>query len=125
MKKQSAILGTLMVCLALLIAGCGGDKYVEQVQKGTMDMAPNVEIGMAFDRYFSDKKWKSFVSSDKQRVVEFRGKCMWNNRPANFMVQFIIHSKVKFEMGAMQINGNGLNNFESINIMQKILMGER
>lgn len=116
----------MLVCLfALIFTGCGNDKYVEQVRSGTMDMAPNVEVGRAFDNFFSNGKWKSFMSKQNERIVEFNGECTWNDRSAALMVQFKVDKTASFEMGAMEINGVGLNNMEALLTLQKILMGER
>jgi hypothetical protein len=109
----------------VLVLGCGkDDKYVKTVKEGSMDMVSGVRIGKAFDKFFSDGKWKSFESKNKQRVVEFNGKCTWNDKPAVLMVQFILHDNNRFEMGALTINNVNMNRIDSVNILQKVLEGK-
>jgi len=119
----------LMICLlfvalfsVFLMAGCGSeDKYVQTVRQGTMNMEPDVKIGKAFDNFFTEGKWKSFKSTDNRRVVEFRGKCTWKNKPAACTIQFIIMGDKQFELGAVSINDVNMNRLASQQIVDKAL----
>ncbi|HRM59326.1 MAG TPA: hypothetical protein PK232_04865, partial [Megamonas funiformis] len=82
------ILVMILSLMSALVAGCGDDKYVQSVKNGTMYMAPNAPVGKAFDQFFKNGKWKSFVSDKNDRIVEFTGECNWNNRPAKLTAQF-------------------------------------
>ena len=120
-QRMLAIILSIMLT-AMLITGCGSnDKYVNLVKTGTMQIAPNVVIGEAFNNFFESPKWKSFKSSDGQRIVEFTGKMRYNNKPAKAKIQFIIKSDTYFELGAVEINDVGLNKLESIAVVNKIL----
>ena len=67
------ILVMILSLMSVLVAGCGDDKYVQSVKNGTMYMAPNAPVGKAFDQFFKNGKWKSFVSDKNDRIVEFTG----------------------------------------------------
>ena len=97
------------------------DKYITQVKKGHLQMAPNITIGEAFADFFGEPKWESFESTDGQRVVEFTGRCTWQDKPAICKMQFIIKDGGTFETGAVKINDTNLNVLETALIMAKIL----
>jgi hypothetical protein len=97
------------------------DEYVSRVKSGHFEMAPNIPIGDAFARFFGNPEWKSFESTDGQRVVEFKGKCTWQDKPAICRMQFIIKGDSSFETGAVSINENNLTVLETSFIMAKIL----
>ena len=97
------------------------DEYVSRVKNGHLEMAPNIPIGDAFARFFGEPDWKSFESTDGQRVVEFKGNCTWQDKPATCRMQFIIKGDSGFEMGAVSINDNNLTVLETAFIMAKIL----
>ena len=122
-KRIIYIILAALIC-TMLFAGCGkDDKYVQTVKTGHMDMASGVAIGKAFDKFFKNGEWKSFISTDKQRIVEFNGDFSWKNKPAKLTVQFTIHPNNTFEMNAMSVNGVDMNDYDSTSIMHKILLG--
>ncbi len=112
----------LVLVATLAIAGCEGEnKYVSLVKNGTMQMEPNIKIGKAFDEFFGNPKWKYFESSDGTKVVEFNGECTWWGNDAHCTIQFIINSETTFELGAVEINGQGMNVVDSASILHKAL----
>ena len=121
--KFRIALAIMLTTLTLMTAGCGDDKNVTLVKKGTMQMEPNIEIGKAFDKFFGNPKWKSFKSTDNQQIVEFNGDCTWNDRPAKCKMQFIILNNERFELHYVGINGNDMTKLEGSAIMHKALTG--
>ncbi len=115
------ILVMILSLMSVLVAGCGDDKYVQSVKNGTMYMAPNAPVGKAFDQFFKNGKWKSFVSDKNDRMVEFTGKCNWNNKPAKLTAQFKLYKDNSFELAYLDINGNPTTVLDGLDIMQKIL----
>ncbi len=126
------LLLTLMA--AVLFCGCStgaalqndveslfDDKYVSTVKQGYLQMAPNRAIGEAFGNFFGNPKWRSFESTDHQRVVEFTGQCTWDNKPADCKMQFVFKDETEFETGAVSINGTDLNVLQTAVIMAKIM----
>lgn len=126
-EQRKFIICMFLVILlsAFLTAGCGSeDKYIKVVKQGTMDMEPNIPIGKAFDKFFSNGKWRSFKATDHSRVVEFTGKCTWNNKPATCNIQFIMASDTRFELGAVSINDVDMNRLQARQIVDKVLTGK-
>lgn len=123
--KTQKVIGLMFMCLMLvMLSGCGDDKYVQSVKNGSMQMEPNVKIGVAFGNFFSDTDWKSFESKDGQRVVEFNGKCTWENKPAKCRVQFVFNGENSFELGAVSINDVSMNRIQSLAIIKKALQAQ-
>lgn len=115
------ILVMILSLMSVLVAGCSDDKYVQSVKNGTMYMAPNAPVGKAFDQFFKNGKWKSFVSDKNDRIVEFTGECNWNNKPAKLTAQFKLYKDNSFELAYLDINGNPTTVLDGLDIMQKIL----
>lgn len=121
-KKKQLILIAVLVCLfSVLFAGCGDDKYVQTVKNGSLDMAKGVPIGKAFDQFFNNGKWESFVSDNNERIVEFNGECRWNNNPATCCIQFRILNNSRFEVCYLDINGVSMNWLDGSSILNKVL----
>ena len=75
MKSRATIFGIIsLLLIGIFIAGCGGEKYDKSillVRNGTLKMNPNVPIGKAFDQFFANGKWQSFISTENKTFVEF------------------------------------------------------
>lgn len=122
MLPRRIICAMLLLMTALVILGCDGEnKYVTLVKNGTMQMEPNIKIGQAFGDFFGNPKWEYFKSTDGQKVVEFNGECTWLGEEAHCTIQFIINSETTFELGAVEINGQGMNVVDSASILHKAL----
>ena len=111
-KKKLIFIVVIISLMSVLFAGCGDDKYVQTVKNGSLDMAKGVPIGKAFDQFFSNEKWESFVSENNERIVEFNGECRWNNNPATCCVQF--------RVSYLDINGVSMNWWDSSGILNKV-----
>ena len=123
MKKIYA--AVLLIIVMCILAGCGDDdKYVSMVKNGSMELAPNIKIGRAFDKFFGNPKWKSFKATDGRRIVEFNGECTWNGKDAKCCIQFIITGTEHFELGAVQINDVNMNRLDATGILYTALSGE-
>ena len=119
-KKKLIFIVVIISLMSVLFAGCGDDKYVQTVKNGSLDMAKGVPIGKAFDQFFSNEKWESFVSENNERIVEFNGECRWNNNPATCCVQFRILNDSRFEVSYLDINGVSMNWWDSSGILNKV-----
>lgn len=119
-KKKLIFIVVIISLMSVLFAGCGDDKYVQTVKNGSLDMAKGVPIGKAFDQFFSNEKWESFVSENNERIVEFNGECRWNNNPATCCVQFRILNDSRFEVSYLDINGVSMNWWDSSSILNKV-----
>ena len=119
-KKKLIFIVVIISLMSVLFAGCGDDKYVQTVKNGSLDIAKGVPIGKAFDQFFSNEKWESFVSENNERIVEFNGECRWNNNPATCCVQFRILNDSRFEVSYLDINGVSMNWWDSSGILNKV-----
>lgn len=119
-RKKLILIAVIISLMSVLFAGCGDDKYVQTVKNGSLDMAKGVPIGKAFDQFFSNEKWESFVSENNERIVEFNGECRWNNNPATCCVQFRILNDSRFEVSYLDINGISMNWWDSSSILNKV-----
>ena len=119
-KKKLIFIVVIISLMSVLFAGCSDDKYVQTVKNGSLDMAKGVPIGKAFDQFFSNEKWESFVSENNERIVEFNGECRWNNNPATCCVQFRILNDSRFEVSYLDINGVSMNWWDSSGILNKV-----
>lgn len=119
-RKKLILIAVIISLMSVLFAGCGDDKYVQTVKNGSLDMAKGVPIGKAFDQFFSNEKWESFVSENNERIVEFNGECRWNNNPATCCVQFRILNDSLFEVSYLDINGVSMNWWDSSGILNKV-----
>ena len=130
-RKKKIMLGVVIggfLFLALLLGysegGIATAKYVQVVQTGTMQRQPGIKIGKAFDNFFADGKWRSFVSTTKQRVVEFEGECTWFNQPGKCKIQFLFDGEKHFHLGAVSINGFEMSQQDALDILDKALTGK-
>lgn len=120
-RKKLILIVVLISVFSVLFTGCGDDKYVQTVKNGSLEMAKGVPIGKAFDQFFTNEKWESFVSDNNERIVEFNGECRWNNNPATCCVQFKILNDTYFEVSYLDINGVSMNWLDGSSILNKVL----
>ncbi|WP_298706548.1 hypothetical protein [uncultured Veillonella sp.] len=112
---------TLLIVITALIAGCGHDKYVKIVREGSFYSYPNIPIGKAFDNFFDDSKWKSFTTDDKERVVEFTGKCLFLNKKADVKIQFTINKDETFNVNYASLNGESMPDLFYSAFIEKVM----
>lgn len=103
-----ASISGLIIMFTILISSMAEEnhKYIQSVKDGRPTAYPNVTYGEAFDAFFKDGKWKYFISTDEQDVVEFSGVCLYGNKEAKILMQFLISDDKKtVETGAFSIDG--------------------
>lgn len=98
------IMASFYGAIALLTDGVKGKEYIDIVKNGSFDNYPNVEIGEAFEIYFDNPKWRYFVSDKDIDVVEFTGKCMYDNAEVTALIQFTIDNNSRFEAKYFSMN---------------------
>ena len=120
------IVSMTFLVFMLSVMGCGNeDKYVTLVKNGTMYMEPNIQIGKAFDDFFANPKWHSYVEGRNEKyqrhIVEFTGDCRWNNSPAKCTVHFIVTSDTEFQLQYVAINNVEMDDDDSVALLHKAL----
>lgn len=115
-KKQNIVKSIIKIVLGLIIMasfygaitlltdGVKGKEYIDIVKNGSFDNYPNIEIGEAFENYFDNPKWRYFVSDKDIDVVEFTGKCMYDNAEVTALIQFTIDNNSRFEAKYFSMN---------------------
>lgn len=90
-------LGIIVIVLVSFF-GFGGTKYINIVKQGSFDSYPTVEIGKAFNQYFSNAEWEAFESTRGDQVVEFTGQCYFLDELTDVTMQFVIYSDETFSV---------------------------
>ena len=105
MKK---IFLTVVLIASLILSGCSAvdslsddiydqvsnvtqstNKYIMTIQSAKMNGSSHT-YKEVFDNFFSYPTWKHFTSTEGQEVVEFTGKCMYDNQNVKAKIQFVI-----------------------------------
>ena len=104
MKKLYSFL-ILMLILTIALTGCAlNDKKVSTVKNGHFTNFPETTIGTAFDHFFGDPQWKHFKSNKNEDVVEFTGKCMYQDVKVSAKMQFLFSDDKSFELKFLSFN---------------------
>ena len=118
--NKKKIIGIVVGCVCLLIAAVlilvgifsaigkagGSDEYVDMVQEGSLYYFPDETVEEAFDNFFADPEWESFVSEDGDRIVEFNGTCEYYGEDENLCMQFTVDEETgEFEITYVDIAG--------------------
>lgn len=137
-----------IIAVSLIFTGCGklGSKFapdVHFVREGSFAINQSVKVGDAFDQFFTNGKWKSFKSTNNERIVEFTGEFMLSEHPdliltqlytgnfnalsknskdvpAKTMIQFVIDGG-GFNIRYMEINGVTMDNFTILTMVEKVI----
>lgn len=124
-KRVTALILTFSMLLACaVLSGCEGkfsfldnfketvdeklnqpDPYVEGIRTAVQDDY-GVTYGEAFEYFFTDPVWISFVTDDDVYVVEFTGNCNFRNTPVSARIQFtILEDGTHFKATYLALNG--------------------
>ena len=125
MKINFRFVGLIFFALIIFLStGCSeGTKYdanVQMVREGSLNMNPGVPIGKAFDQFFINDSWRSFTSTENEKIVEFKGECTFGNEPATLKVQFEISGN-EFNVHYVGLNNVPLNDLDGLGVLDKIL----
>lgn len=88
----------MVVLVIFSFFGFGEDEYIKTVKQGSFGSYPTVEIGKAFEWYFSDTEWRSFESTEGVNVVEFTGYCYFLDMLTEVYMQFNVYSDGTFNV---------------------------
>ena len=127
-KTVGIIVGLVAVIFALflvfgtnMLGGCaGGGSDVRLVREGYLQAHPDMSIGRAFDRFFGSPSWTQFTAISGERVVEFTGNFMLNNREVEAVIQFEIFGNNSFEIRSMEYNGIPQTTLEILHMINAI-----
>ena len=63
---------------------------INKVRNFAPDGSNGVTFGQAYANFYSDPDWKSFTSEQENTIVEFSGKCTYNDQTGDAYLQFVI-----------------------------------
>ena len=114
---------TFLLLIGIFVGGCGGkyDDDILSVRNGTMNMAPNVPIGKAFDQAFEKGNWKSFTSTEHERIVEFNGENKIFDETVKTKIQFKLADDDTFSLRHVGIDGEALPDDVAVAFLETVL----
>ena len=127
MKKILSLIISFAL-LSMLLVGCGVmpvNPEIQLVKTGYLKIAPNVSIGVAFERFFKDPLWKSFKTDSGERIVEFSGKSIYMDKEVTTKIQFKLNSSDGFEVGAVSMNDISQNMLLRAALLNKIFESDK
>lgn len=81
------------------------DEHVIGVKNGYPLAYPAITYGQAFSEFFSDSTWNYFKADTGEDVVEFTGRCIYQDTEVKARLQFVLSEDGKsFSQGALSFN---------------------
>lgn len=97
------------------------DKYVQKVKKAYVMGKPMLTYGAAFEEFFRSPTWKHFTSKNKKEIVEFTGRCRYDNESIKVRMQFRFDDDGEsFVPSAMKCNDMLSNDLTLVVLLYKI-----
>lgn len=90
----------------------------------TYDMG-YTDIGTAFENYFSNTKWQSFISEEGIEIVQFDGEFMYYDKNTDCSIQFEIYSDGTFDIYAVEFNGIPQNKLIIAALIDEVMESSR
>lgn len=94
--------------------------HLEMVLNGTLNSIPSATVEDSFNAFFANPEFSHFISTDRASVVEFKGICLYNNEPANVLIQFVVENDDVFYIHYMEVNGSQKDNIEILGLLKAI-----
>lgn len=125
MKMGKRMISRVVVLLSIcfLMVGCGttyneNNENIQFVKEGTLSGYSYTTCGEAFDDFFEDPKWGYFCSDTNEDVVEFTGKCLYDNVEVEVLMQFTLDK----EAGTFSVNYLSFNDVPQNKLMVTALL---
>lgn len=97
------------------------NKYVQKVKKAYVMGQPMLTYGAAFEEFFRSPTWKHFTSKNNKEVVEFTGRCKYDNESIKVRMQFLFNDDgEKFVPSAMKCNDMLSNDLTLVALLYNI-----
>lgn len=101
--------------------------YLDNVKTGYMDDYPDVEIGTAFDNFFSDPAW-NYAYEDGWHKVIFTGGCLYNEKEVNTEIQFVFDAPItqnssSFTIKTLKVDGEEMDDATLDALLEEIFSG--
>lgn len=95
--------------------------YVSMVKYGSPEVYPDITYEDAFNAFFGNPKWKYFKSDENQDVVEFHGKCIYQDAEVDATIQFVVDEESEtFTMEYLGLNKISQNKLVMSSLIEKV-----
>ena len=119
--KYLGILMTVWLCIMGVGEANNGkkaaelpDEKVSYIKEQKVYVNNDITYGEAFDNYFADAHWESFIATDGSIVVEFDGVGYYKGVKSDIEVQFILNEQLTdYKLGYFGVNGNSITQREA------------
>lgn len=82
------------------------------------EYSTEITIGEAFDKFFTNSKWKSYEIG-AQKMVDFQGDCTVDNENVTVLISFEVYS-TKFSLKSVKINGEETDFLLTNSLLEKV-----
>ncbi len=122
MKKRIVRKLVMILAVCFLLIGCGttyneNNENIQFVKEGTLG-SYTTTCGKAFDDFFDNPKWGYFNSESGEDVVEFTGKCLYDNVEVEVLMQFTLNKAA----GTFSVNYLSFNDVTQNKLMVTALL---
>jgi len=94
------------------------DGNIGLVKYGSLDMC-EFTVGEMVDNYFLNPKWEEIVGDDGRNYVNITGGISYLDEPTEALLQFKIREE-RFMVNALEINGEGQNEFIILGLLNSM-----
>lgn len=81
------------------------DPAIDLIKNGTLDFYPTKQLGQSLAGVLADIRWESLEADDGYTYVNVNGGVLFDDQPANALVQYRINEDDTFEFSAIEIDG--------------------
>ncbi len=99
---------TIVICIVLLsfISQIfGGSRYIESIKKGHSNAFPNITYEDAYNKFYSNPRWKYYKSTTGYDVITFTGRCTYDGKPTTVEFRYVLNKDNTFQLTGGSING--------------------
>lgn len=93
-----------LLLIVLSLTGCF-DPNADTVRTGTLHSCPNTTVGKMAESFMDDPSWKSLTADDGKKYVNLSGGILFNEKPVDALIQFLLNDDLSFEFNAFELNG--------------------
>lgn len=98
------LLSTMIISILFLVPACD-DPNADSVRTGTLNSCPNTTVGEMAESFMDSPSWKSVTADDGKKYVNLSGGILFNKKPVDALVQFLLNDDLSFEFNAFELNG--------------------
>ena len=113
------LFSTMVISILFLLPGCD-DPDADSVRTGTLNSCPNTTVGEMAESFMDAPSWKSLTADDGKKYVNLSGGIMFQDKPVDALVQFLLNDDLSFEFNAFELNGLPQNQLIASTLVEKM-----